>query len=293
MEKLTKSILQKQTWVSDGAWGTMLQSAGLKAGECPELWNLTMPHKVFEVAKSYVEAGACLIETNSFGANYLKLAQFGIEAKADEINYEAAVISCRAAEGKAWVMGSVGPTGKFLITGEVTTEELLQIYGRQAHALEQGGADAILLETMSDLGEALAAIEGTRMYTSLPVFCTFTFEKKADGTYRTMMGVTPAEMARALASAGADAIGANCGNGIDDMLPIVRQIRSIDTQLPLIVHANAGLPSVVDGKTLFPEDPQTMASKAKLLADEGVSVIGGCCGTTPDHIRAIAKIIYQ
>lgn len=289
MTALSDIIKQETIIISDGAWGTMLQASGLQAGECPELWNITQRQKVLAVAQSYVAAGARIIETNSFGSNRIKLAQYGLEAREHEINSEAARISCQAAGQEAWVMGSMGPTGKFLITGEISPEELTEVYGSQAKALADGGCHAIIAETMSDIDEALAAVQAVRQYTLLPVFVTFTFEKNADGVYRTMMGVTPEAMTQALTDAGADAIGANCGNGIEGMISIVEQIRSVNKTIPVIVNANAGLPCLVNGKTIFPEDPATMAARAQQLSKAGANIIGGCCGTTPEHITALRK----
>jgi 5-methyltetrahydrofolate--homocysteine methyltransferase len=291
MGRLVEQIRKGKVLVSDGAWGTFLHQKGLKPGECPESWNLTRRSDVLDIARSYVEAGADMIETNSFGASRIKLAHYGLERKASEINKSAAEISREAAGEDRIVLGSIGPTGKFLITGEVTEEDLYGAFSEQAVALELGGADAACIETMAALDEALCAVRAVRENTGLETVCTFTFEKTADGSYKTMMGVSPREMAKNLAEAGADVIGTNCGNGMAGMVDIVRAIRSVNREIPLLVHANAGKPKVVDGKTLFPETPRDMARLAPDLVRAGASMIGGCCGTTPAHIRAIADAI--
>lgn len=289
--QLTKALQKGQILVSDGAWGTFLHQKGLQPGECPELWNLTHREEVLDIARSYVEAGADLIETNSFGANRIKLKHYGLENRAREINRTAAEISREAAGEDRIVLGSMGPTGKFLITGEVTEEALLEAFSEQAVALEAGGVDAVCIETMSALDEALIAVKAVREYTDLEIVCTFTFERMVDGTYRTMMGVSPAEMAKALVQAGVDVIGTNCGNGMGPMIEIVREIRSVTQDIPILVHANAGKPIVQEGKTVFPETPEEMASQIPELIRAGANVIGGCCGTTPEHIRAMREVV--
>ena len=291
MGKLTEQLRAGRILISDGAWGTFLHEKGLKPGECPESWNLTRRSAVLDIARSYVDAGADMIETNSFGASRIKLAHYGLERKASEINKSAAEISREAAGEDRIVLGSIGPTGKFLITGEVTEDDLYDAFSEQAVALERGGADAACIETMAALDEAMCAVRAVRENTGLETVCTFTFEKTADGSYKTMMGVSPQEMAKSLADAGADVIGTNCGNGMAGMVDIVKAIRSVNRQIPLLVHANAGKPKIVDGKTIFPEMPRDMARLAPDLVRSGAGIIGGCCGTTPAHIRAIADAI--
>jgi 5-methyltetrahydrofolate--homocysteine methyltransferase len=291
MGKLTGKIHEGRILVSDGAWGTFLHQKGLKPGECPESWNLTRRSDVLDIARSYVDAGADMIETNSFGASRIKLSHYGLERKASEINKAAAGISREAAGDDRIVLGSIGPTGKFLITGDVTEEDLYEAFSEQAVALERGDADAACIETMAAMDEALCALRAVRENTGLETVCTFTFEKTADGSYKTMMGVSPEEMTAALADAGADVIGTNCGNGMTGMADIVRAIRSVNREIPVLVHANAGKPKVVNGKTLFPETPDDMAELTPDLIWAGAGIVGGCCGTTPAHIRAIADAI--
>ncbi|MGE5393482.1 MAG: homocysteine S-methyltransferase family protein [Candidatus Saccharibacteria bacterium] len=279
--------------VSDGAWGTFLQKKGLQAGECPEEWNLSRSADVMDIAQSYIEAGADMIETNSFGANYYKLKNYGLQDQVYNINHAAAQISRKAAGDLHFVLGSVGPTGKLLIMEEVTETDLYDAFKEQSVALEAGGADAIMIETMTDLDEARIAVKAAKENTQLPVFCTMTFDKILSGEYRTMMGISPTEMTNVLVTEGASVIGANCGNGITDMIGIVKEIRSVNAQIPVLIHANAGLPHYHDGQTIFPESPEDMASMVKNIALAGANIIGGCCGTTPNHICRVSEEVKK
>lgn len=291
MKSILSSLKNGKVLVSDGAWGTELHSRGLKAGECPELWNITHRADVLSIAKAYVDAGADMILTNSFGASPFKLAYYGLEERTAEINEVAGAISREAAGRDHFVLGSIGPTGVILRMGKVSKEALYEGFAVQAKALEKGGVDALCIETMSALDEAELAIRAAKETTGCEIICTFTFEKTAKGEYRTMMGLTPAAMVCAVKEAGADIIGTNCGNGIDGMIDVVREIRIADQSTPVLVHANAGKPLFNDGITVFPETPQIMAAKAGELIRAGANIIGGCCGTTPEHIRALAKAV--
>jgi 5-methyltetrahydrofolate--homocysteine methyltransferase len=277
--------------VSDGAWGTFLQKKGMQPGECPEEWNISRSDDVFAIAQSYVDAGADMIETNSFGGNYFKLKNYGLESRVSEINKAAAEISRKAAGADRFVLGSVGPTGKLLMMEEVTEEELYNAFKEQSIALEAGGADAIVIETMTDLEEARIAVKAAKENTSCEVICTMTFDKIIGGEYRTMMGISPTEMTEALVEAGADVIGANCGNGITDMIGIVKEIRLVNATVPILIHANAGMPHYHDGETTFPESPDDMASRVNEIVEAGANIIGGCCGTTPDHICEVRRVV--
>lgn len=277
--------------VSDGAWGTFLQQKGLQPGECPEGWNLTHPDDVLSIAQSYIDAGADMVETNSFGGNYFKLKNYGLEDRVSEINRAAAELSRKAAGTNHFVLGSVGPTGKLLMMEEVTENELYEAFKQQSIALEAGGADAIVIETMTDLDEARIAVKAAKENTGCEVFCTMTFDKILSGEYRTMMGISPAEMVNELLPAGADAIGANCGNGIANMIEIVREIREVNAEVPILIHANAGMPHYCDGVTTFPETPADMALRVREIVEAGAGMIGGCCGTTPDHICQVHQVV--
>jgi len=292
MGKITDRIKQGKILVSDGAWGTFLHAKGLKPGQCPELWNIEHPDEVFDIAKSYIDAGADMVETNSFGGSSFKLIHYGLADRTSELNQAAAAISRKAA-GDKFVLGSVGPTGKILMMGEVTPEEVYESFKKQVVALEKGGADAIIIETFTDIDEARLAIRAAKENTTREVICTMTFEKTVDGEYRSMMGVSPTEMMQELVSEGVDIIGANCGNGIEGMIQIVKEIRLCNAVIPVLVHANAGMPIYDDGKTVFPETPIQTASYVKAIIDAGVNIIGGCCGTTPEHIRQIARVARE
>ena len=293
MISLKEKLEQKQILISDGAWGTFLQKKGLAAGECPELWNVTHPDAVFEIAKSYIDAGSDIVLTNSFGGSPLKLKHYELESRATELNEAAATISRKAAGSDHYVFGSIGPTGAILMMGDVSEQTLYESFRIQSEALEKGGVDAICIETMSAIDEAILAIKAAKESTNLDVICTFTFEKTVNGDYRTMMGVSPAQMAKSVIEAGAAIIGTNCGNGFSQMSDIVKEIRTLDSSIPILVQANAGKPVIANNQTVFPESPEDMAAHVSELISAGANIIGGCCGTTPAHINAIAKVVRE
>ncbi len=290
---ITEKIKQGRILVSDGAWGTFLQAKGLKPGECPELWNIDRPDDVFDIAKSYIDAGSDMIETNSFGGSYFKLKPYGLQDRAFEINKAAAEISRKAAGPDKHVLGSIGPTGKILLMGDVTYNDMYEAFKIQAQGLEAGGADALVIETMSDIEEAVAAVKAASENTNCEIICTMTFERSGDKEFHTMMGITPAEMVNQIIDSGASIIGANCGNGIQNMVQISELIREVNSEIPILIHANAGAPIYKNGETIFPESPDEMASFVKTLIDAGANIIGGCCGTTPEHIQKIVKIAKE
>jgi 5-methyltetrahydrofolate--homocysteine methyltransferase len=291
MSNIIQEIQKGKVLVSDGAWGTFLQQKGLKAGECPEEWNISRSDYVFEIAQSYIDAGADMIETNSFGGNWFKLKNYGLEDRVFEINKAAAEISRKAAGSDHFVLGSIGPTGKLLIMEEVTEKQLYEAFKEQSIALEAGSVDVIMIETMTDLEEARIAVKAAKENTNCEVFCTMTFDKILTGEYRTMMGISPTEMTETLVASGATAVGANCGNGIADMIGIVKEIRLANPTIPILIHANAGMPHYQDGVTTFPESPEDMAGKVKEIAEAGANIIGGCCGTTPKHICKVRDVV--
>ncbi|KPK86157.1 MAG: methionine synthase [Bacteroides sp. SM23_62_1] len=293
MKSISSELHAGKILISDGAWGTFLHDKGLKPGECPESWNLTRPDDVLDVARSYILAGADMIETNSFGGSRFKLKHYGLAEKTAEINEAAAKISRQAAGPDRHVLGSVGPTGIILMMGEVSAQELYDAFKEQAVALEQGGADAIIVETMSDLEEAVLAVKAARENTGCEVICTMTFEKTINGEYKTMMGISPAEIPEKLIDAGADIIGSNCGNGTKGMIEIAKELRQANPHIPILIHGNAGIPKYLKGQTVFNETPEETASYVSQLIEAGVNIIGGCCGTTPEHIRQIAEKIHD
>ena len=293
MNKLLDALKRKSVLISDGAWGTQLQAKGLPAGECPERWNITHRNVVYSIAKGYVDAGADMVETNSFGGNVIKLGSYGLDDQAYEINRLAAEISREAIGPEGIVIGSIGPTGKILMTGEIAPEEMYDAFVPQVKGLEAGGADVAMIETMLDIEEAKIALKAVRDHTHMAAICSFTFDKTALGEYRTMMGYAPADVARAMAEAGADVIGANCGHGIEQMVPIAHELRENAPDTPILIQANAGEPHIEGDKTVFPETPEETVKWVPQLYDIGVDIIGGCCGTTPDHIREIRETIQR
>ena len=292
MKSILERIAAGEILISDGALGTFLHARGLPPGECPESWCVSHPEVVKEIAEAYLAAGSDMVTTNSFGGSSFKLRAYGMADRVRELNRAAVAIAKEAAADKGYVAASVGPTGHILEEegGDVTAERLYEAFAEQVSALAEGGADAICIETMSSLGESLQAIRAAKENTTLPVICTFTFEAGLKG-FRTMMGVRPDRAAREAAAAGADIVGANCGNGIANMIDIARQMRAAVPSIPILIQANAGAPVVEDGKTVFKETPEYMASRVAELVSAGASMVGGCCGTTPQHIAAMAAAI--
>jgi len=291
MGKILERIKEGKILVSDGAWGTFLHRKGLTTDECPESWNLKRPDDIYDVAKCYVDAGADIILTNSFGGSPFKLAPYGFSDRIYEINKAAGEISRRAAGDEVLVLGSIGPTGKMVFMGEVPEEELLEGFRTQARGLADGGVDGLLMETMADTAESSLAIQAAKEVADLDVLCTFTFEKTQNGEFRTMMGTGVGEAIESALKSGADVIGANCGNGTEGMIGIVHEIRQSYPDVPVLIQANAGLPEYRDGKTVFPESPGEMSSQITDLINSGANIVGGCCGTTPEHIREIVKLV--
>ena len=277
-----KEILREKGWLlSDGSWGVQLSKRGLLAGECPELWNESHPDDVRELARSYVDAGSDIILTNTFGGNRWKLEKCGLADRVSELNALGTELSLRAADGKALVFASVGPTGEFMAPLGVHTEgEFVEVFSEQIGAIVKAGADGIVIETMTALEEANAALRAARALSDLPVVVSMTFEK-GPGGYATIMGVKPDAAARDFP--GADVVGANCGSGIEDMIEVAKLMRPA-TRRPIWVKPNAGMPELLAGKTVFRETPDAMAAHLGALIEAGANIIGGCCGTTPEHI---------
>jgi methionine synthase I (cobalamin-dependent) len=288
MTELIKNLLSGGTVITDGAWGTQLQERGLALGEFPDLWNVLYPNRVAEVARDYVEAGSQIILTNTFGANRIRLAAYDAEKQVLEINRRGAEISKAAAETRARVFASIGPSGKLLPAGEITPQELRGAFAEQARALREGGADALVIETMSDLEEAQLAVRAA-VETGLPVVACMVYDSGKEKD-RTMMGHTPEQAAEALTKAGADVIGANCGQGIAGFVSICQRLRA-GTGRPIWIKPNAGLPRVVDGRACYDTTPQEFASHVPALIEAGAAFIGGCCGTSPTFIAALAQSI--
>jgi len=276
--------------LADGAWGTELQKRGLPLGECPDGWNLSRPESVAAVARSYVDAGSRIILTNTFRANRIALSACGMDRDILAINRAGAAISRQAGGGRAHVFASMGPIGKRLAAGEVKQPEVLAAFEQQAAALAEGGADALLIETMSDVSEAALALGAARK-TGLPVIVSFSFHT-GENRDRTMTGVTPEQAARQMTEEGANAVGANCGVGIAAYVSICRRLRSA-TSLPIWIKPNAGLPEMGNGNAVYRTTPEKFASFLPALAEAGADFLGGCCGTSPDFIRAGAKVMAK
>lgn len=291
MRDIRERLGRGEVIVGDGAWGTLLMQRGLKSGECPESVNLARPEVIEEIAALYLEAGAEIITTNTFGGSPLKLQFFSLQERTEEINRSAVEAARKAVGGRAYVSASVGPTGRLLKPlGDVAAEDMRRGYERQVGALVAAGADMICVETMTDLAEAALAVRAARsLAPAIPIMATMTFEQGARGFF-TVMGVSVEKAARGLEEAGADIVGSNCGYGIDTMIGIAREFNKY-TRLPVAIQANAGLPVMRAGAPVYLETPEFVAAKAPGLLDAGVQIVGGCCGTTPAHIRALREVV--
>lgn len=283
-------LLNRNPLLLDGAWGTQLQVRGLPLGACPDEWNLSHPEAVESVARAYVEAGCDIILTNTFGANRVRLKEFGLAEKTGAINRTGAEISRRACGESALVFASIGPSGELLAMGDVSENELEDAFSEQALALQTGGANGLVIETMGDPTEAAIAVRAAKA-TGLPVAACLTFDTGAQRD-RTMMGATPEDGVQVLLEAGADIIGANCGNGIEGFLLIAERLKAA-TDRPLWLKANAGLPTIIGGQTVYPTAPDPFAAGALQLIEAGASFVGGCCGTTPEHILAVRRMLEE
>jgi len=290
MHPTIAKLLSAAPVITDGAWGTQLQARGLALGEFPDAWNLSHSDLVEAVADAYVRAGSDVILTNTFGANRLRMAEQANPNNVEAINRRGVEISRRAAGTNACVFASIGPTGKLLMDGEIQTEDLSAAFSEQARALADAGADALVIETMSDLDEARLAVEAARE-TGLPIVACMVFDSGKEKD-RTMMGTTPEQAAEAFSQAGADVIGANCGQGISGFVSLCRRLRAA-TDRPIWIKPNAGLPVVVQGRAEYAATAETFAKYVPALLEAGAQFIGGCCGTTPEFIAAICALVRK
>ncbi|MDE2687109.1 MAG: homocysteine S-methyltransferase family protein [Chloroflexota bacterium] len=279
--------------VSDGATGSYLQQHGLEDGD-PEEWNVSHPDVVQGMAKAYFDAGSDMVLTNTFGGTSLRQSHYGFADRAAEFNRLGAKLARSQAPDGCFVVGSVGPTGEVLNDplrdNPLTEEQAYEVFVEQIVALADGGVDAVNIETMIDINEAVIAVRAAKENTDLVVMSTMFFDKGPRGFF-TMMGSKPADAVNKLQEAGADIVGANCGNGIDVMIELARELRAA-TDGYLLIHSNAGIPAPINGEIVYPESPEYMAERFKVMAhDVGVNILGGCCGTTPEHIRALINAL--
>lgn len=288
---LKSRLADGEALLSDGAMGTQLQAEGLEPGEAPEAWNLTRPEILEKIAAAYIQAGSDLVHTNSFGASPIKLAAHGLADQCKQINRAAAAAAVRAVAGRGLVSGSIGPCGQLLAPyGDADPAEVRDGFGIQARALVAGGVDMLTVETMTDLNEAVLAVQAAREAVGEgAVLVSMTFDPTPRGWF-TIMGNDIPAVARELADAGADVIGSNCGQGTEGMLSVAGEFAKA-TDLPLLIQANAGLPVLKDGKVHYPETPSEMAVVLPELLTAGVMIVGGCCGTTPAHIAALREAL--
>jgi 5-methyltetrahydrofolate--homocysteine methyltransferase len=292
LERLRALLGDDRPVLADGAMGTMLFAAGLGSGDPPEVWNLAHPDVVRQVHRGYLEAGSRILLTNTFGANRLRLALHGLEDRVEELNRTAAILlraEVTASGTGALVAGDIGPSGEIMAPlGTLERDEAVDVFAEQAAALVAGGADVVWVETMSDLAEIEAAIAGVRRASpSTPVIATMTFDTRG----HTMMGVSPEQAAEALVAFGADAIGGNCGNGPEELRPVIERIRAAAPDVPVVAKPNAGIPVFVDARAVYRTEPAAMAEEALALRSAGTAVIGACCGSTPAHLAAMAAAL--
>jgi len=285
-------LVEMRPVLGDGGMGTMLQTQGLTSGECPERWNLEKPDAVAAIHKAYAAAGCDFLTTNTFGANPIRLSRHSLDSRIREIITRGVELARAAASDGCMVAGSVGPTGGLLEPyGELPSAEVAGAFKVTAGLLEQAGVDFFIIETMTDLNEALLAARAVREATAKPLVATMAFTRGARGI-RTVMGTSPEQFATALEEAGADAIGTNCCSGMDEAAEIMAEIVAA-TGLPTIAQPNAGLPIVEGDKVIYPESPEAMAEGLEKLLATGVRIVGGCCGTTPEHMASVGSILKK
>jgi 5-methyltetrahydrofolate--homocysteine methyltransferase len=291
-----KSFLEKlntsQILLGDGALGTELQKRGMPVGVCPEEYNILYPDIIRNIHKDYFEAGSDLVETNTFGANRIRLKFFDFENRVEEFNKAAVNIAKEVSGDQKYVAGSIGPIGELIEPlGTISESEAYDAFAEQAVSLEKAGADLLIIETMLALEEIILAVKAVKENTSLPVVSTMSFELGNSGL-RTPWGVTIKNAIDCLTELNVDVIGANCGKGFDEMIMIIREMKTF-TDKPLIAQANAGIPEWIEGFSVYKETPEIIAPKAEELIKAGVKILGGCCGTNPSHIKIMREIVNK
>ncbi len=290
MSEILKRIENGEVLLADGAMGTELIKRGLPSGACSEEYNLTHPDIIQSIYTDYFKAGSDIVETNTFGANYARLVMHNLENKVSELNIKAAQLACSVRPDGKYVAGSIGPTGETLEPmGTLSTETAYAYFKEQSTALAEGGVDIIFVETMMAVEEAELAVRAAAENTTLPVAATMTFDKSPAGLF-TSFGVTPDLLAERLSEAGAHILGVNCGNGVEIVIEVVKELNTI-TDLPILAQPNAGLPEIIDGKLIYSETAESMVVSLKELFNYNVGILGGCCGTGPDYIREMRKLI--
>ena len=274
----------------DGAMGSMLIAGGMKPGMASEIMNIQKPDVVLEIHKAYLDAGSDVITTNTFGGSPIKMKSAGIGHLCEKANTEAVRIARKAISSDRYIAGDIGPMGDMMEPlGLITQSQAEENFARQADYLNRAGIDLFIIETMFDINESLAAIRGIRSVSDLPIFATMTFEKGPAG-FATIMGNQVTESMQILVNAGASAVGANCSIGSDLMIDLAANIRK-SVNAPVIIQPNAGIPETIDGQLVYPESAESYAANIQKIKDLGVEIIGGCCGTAPNYIRAIRRII--
>ncbi|MCK5147341.1 homocysteine S-methyltransferase family protein [bacterium] len=293
MSEILDRLTAGEILVGDGAMGSLLIQRGLKQGQCPELLNQSNPKILEDIARLYFEAGAQIVETNTFGGSPAKLHAYGVDEQCEILNRSAVECVRNVVGGRAYIAGSCGPTGQMLKPyGTAEPQDIRTGFKRQIGTMAEGGADLICIETMTDINEATLAIEAAKAVApDLPIIATMTFDKTPRG-YFTIMGVSIKEAVEKLVEAGADILGSNCGNGLENMIEIARDFKKL-TDMPLLIQANAGKPELRDGIVFYPESPAFFAEKVPELIDTGVSIIGGCCGTDPEYIKTIKSTVNR
>lgn len=289
---MLKDLLAKKKLVFDGAMGTQLQKAGLPAGHIPDEWNISHPNNVYEIIRSYVEAGSDIVQTNTFGSNRLRLKKYGLEGKIIEINRQAVKIAREALNSNTLLCGSLGPVGDFIEPyGDLTKKDVQEVFKEQVEILLSEGVTIFNLETFISSIESLIATE-TILELGGEVISSFTFEPREDGQFTTLMGETPEKIVQIFQSYPITALGANCGTGMKQMIKIAGIYR---TYYPgyLLCKPNAGIPKVQDDQVFYTETPEDFAEGTRELLNLNINIIGGCCGSTEKHIQAIAKVVHQ